>query len=102
MMRNYTLEFNLGTRQIEKNIVDDYAIRYHKFNGDAKVEIGYTGVLGLTLEADQWNRLVRIIKTEEVDRTGVKAIMSLTQPYLSSSAAAKLIDAIRANKIPRA
>jgi len=101
-MTKYTLEFNLRTKRVERNIQGDYAVRYFNSEGNTKVKLGHTNATGLTLDASNWNRFVRIIRNGEIDQTGMKAVMCLTQPYLSGISSARLTDSIRADKIPSA
>ncbi len=73
-MSKYLFEFNLETGKVSKNTMPDYAIRYYKSKNGIIVEIGDGYRHNLYLSAKHWNRILKIIKNDELDKSGIKAI----------------------------
>ena len=73
-MSKYLFEFNLETGKVSKNTMPDYSIRYYKSKNGIIVEIGDGYRHTLYLSAKHWNRILKIIKDDELDKSGIKAI----------------------------
>ena len=73
-MRNLFFEFNLETGKVAKSTAPHYAVRYCNGEEGTIVEIGDGYRHELFLEAEHWNRILKIIKDDELDQSGIKAI----------------------------
>ena len=71
-----------------------YAVRYIK--GDVVfVEVGDSYRHNITIEAKHWNRLLRIIRNNELDREGIDAIISLIESGLPEEYKETFIAAVK-------
>ena len=81
----YDFIFDLETG---KNVTDDnnalyfnYCIRYYNTENGPKVDISNNRLgSGVVLEAKHWNRLLRIIRDDELDKSGIEAIIKPLVP----------------------
>lgn len=74
-MDDYIFEFNLETGREEESTWGIYAIRYHKTEEGIKVEVGDGYRHYFIVDATYWNRILKIIKGNELDKDGVDAIV---------------------------
>ncbi|MBI2656083.1 hypothetical protein HYX06_06705 [Candidatus Woesearchaeota archaeon] len=96
----YLFEFNLRTRKASKNTSPEYAVRYLKSKDGLMVEIGDGYRHELWLDAKYWNRIIRIIKNDQLNKSGIQAITSgLMGHCLPKKYEKNLIFAIKKNKI---
>lgn len=93
-------EFNLETGEISEDTMPNYAVRYYKSKNGTIVEIGDGYRHNLSLKAKHWNRILKIIKNDELDKSGVKAITcGLMEHCLPEEYEKNLISAIKARII---
>ena len=96
-MSKYIFEFNLETGKVSKDTVPHYAIRYYKSKNGIIVEIGDGYRHTLYIIAKHWNRILKIIKNDELDKSGIKAITrGLMDHCLPEEYEKNLISAIKA------
>jgi hypothetical protein len=99
-MINYIFEFNLEENKVSKDTWGRYAVRYYETDIGIMVEIGDGYRHELHLEAKHWNRILRIIRDDELNESGVKAIVEGLMWYcLDDDYGDNFISAIRAGKI---
>lgn len=73
-MRTYIFEFNLETGEVSEDTMPNYAVRYYQSTNGVTVEIGDGYRHNLHLKAEHWNRILKIIKNSELDKSGIQAI----------------------------
>ena len=96
----YLFEFNLETGKIDKDTTPRYAVRYYKSKAGVIVEIGDGYRHNSHINANHWNRILKIIKNDELDKSGIWAITrGLMEPYLPEEYEKNLISAIKTGKI---
>ena len=99
-MNLYFFEFDLEIAKISKNTIPHYAVRYYKTKNGVMVEIGDGYRHELHLSAKHWNRIIKIIKNDELDKSGIKAIIQgLMGHCLPKEYEKNLISAIKAGII---
>lgn len=99
-MGRFFFEFNLETRRVEKDTIPDYAVRYYKSKNGTIVEVGDGLRHTLFIYGKHWNRILKIIKNGELDKSGVKAITrGLMERGLPEEYEENLISAIKAGII---
>lgn len=102
-MSTHYFEFNLETGKVSKDTMPDYAVRYYKSENGIIVEIGDGYRHNLHIKARHWNRILRIIKDDELDKSGIKAITrGLMEHCLPEEYEKNLISAIKAGTIKEA
>lgn len=96
----YFFEFDLEKVKISKITTPHYAVRYYNAANGIMVEIGDGYRHELFLSAKHWNRILRIIKNDELDKSGIKAITrGLMGHCLPKEYEKNLISAIKAGRI---
>lgn len=96
-MSRFFFEFNLETSKVENGTIPDYAIRYYKSENGPIVEIGDGLRHTLFIHGRHWNRILKIIKNDELDKSGIKAITrGLMEHCLPEEYEKNLIAAIKA------
>jgi len=75
-MSNYIFEFNLETGKVENDTIPRYAVRYYEIENGIMAEVGDGYRHMIKLDAKHWNRILKIIKNDELDKDGIKAITS--------------------------
>lgn len=96
---DYFFEFNLETGKVSKDTNWDYAVRYYNSENGPRVEIGNYRYDSLLLP-EHWNRILRIIKDEELDQSGIEAIIrGLMGCYIPTEYEDNFISAIKAGII---
>lgn len=99
-MTKFIFEFDLRTAQKSKETLGQYAIRYFNSENGPIVEIGDGFRHEIYIKADYWNRILRIIKDDELDQSGIEAIVKgLMGEAVPENYAGNLISAIKENKI---
>lgn len=99
-MSEYVFEFNLETGKEEKNTWGVYAVRYYKSDESIKVEIGDGYRHQLRIDAIHWNRILRIIKNNELDKDGIDAVVKgLMGHALPEEYTENLISAVKKERI---
>lgn len=74
----------------------EYAVRYYKFRNGTIVEIGDGYRHYIHISAKHWNRILKIIKYNELDKSGIKAITrGLMGNFLPKEYEKNLISAIK-------
>ena len=97
---SYFFEFNLETGKVSKNTTPHYAVRYYRSKNDIMVEIGDGYRHELQIDAKHWNRILKIIKNDELDKSGIQAITrGLMRHCLPKEYEKNLISAIKAGII---
>lgn len=95
-MKHCFFEFNLRTQKVSNDTMPEYAVRYYKFRNSSMVEIGDGYRHYICLNAKHWNRILRIIKYDELDKSGIKAITrGLMENFLPKEYEKNLISAIK-------
>lgn len=103
-----TFIYNLEDKEEVKNIDKYkrgvfYGIRYFKSNKGTIVELGDGYRHEMFLEAKYWNRILRIIKNDEIDKEGIDAVVfGLMKTGLHMDYAKNLISAIKKGIIKEA
>ena len=96
----YFFEFNLETGKVSKDTIPQYAVRYYTTDKGPMVEIGDGYRHELFLDTKHWNRILRIIINDELDKSGIQAITrGLMAHCLPKEFEKNLISAIKAGKI---
>ncbi len=99
-MNIHFFEFDLETGKKSKNTIPHYAVRYYNTENGRMVEIGDGYRHELHLSAEHWHRILRIIKNDELDKSGIKAITrGLMACCLPEEYEGNLISAIKTGKI---
>ena len=95
-------EYDLEKAEVSSDAGISYAVRY--FKEDAIfVEIGDRYRHNILIKAKHWNRLLRVIRNDELDSEGIAAVISLLRSGLREEYEATLIKAIKSGaKIGRA
>jgi len=73
-MDPYFFEFDLQTGKVSEDSVPHYAVRYYNTESGPMVLIGDGYRHKLRLNAKHWNRILKLIKNNELDESGVEAI----------------------------
>lgn len=94
-------EFNLETgKESKKATCPHYAVRYCQEDGVSYVEIGDGYRHELVLDTVHWNRILRIIRDNELDKEGIDAITKgLMRLCLYPNYVDVLVTAIKEGKI---
>ena len=75
-MINYNFIFNLETGELSKeDPCPDYSIKYYKSKNGKMVEIGDGYRHEIIIKGKYWNRILKIIKEDELDKSGIEAIV---------------------------
>ena len=99
---SYFFEFNLKTGKVSKNTIPEYAVRYYRTKNGIIAELGDGYRHMLHLSAKHWNRILRIIKNNELDKAGIQAITrGLMGHCLPKEYENNLISAIKSGKIKK-
>ena len=94
-MRENTFEFDLENGEISRDTWGHYAIRYYPSEAGMMVEVGDGYRHNIILEGKYWNKILRIIRDNELDEEGIKAIIrGLMSRGLSEEYEEKFITAI--------
>ncbi len=102
-MTECVFEYDLENEKVDKNIVGRYSVIYRKTDVGIVVEIGDGYRHEIWLEAEHWNRILKIIKNDELDNAGINAIVrGLMRPGLYEDYANNLIKAIKKGEIKEA
>jgi len=95
-------EFDLETGKVSKNVTPHYGVRYYDTENGQMVEIGDGYRHELHIEAKHWNRIIGIIKNNELNKSGIEAITSgLMKHCLPEDYEKNLISAIKSGKIKK-
>ncbi|MBI4095612.1 MAG: hypothetical protein HY438_01990 [DPANN group archaeon] len=106
----YDFIFNLKTGKLHKpkkndntfkrDAFGDYAVRYrYTTSGSSIAEIGDGYRHECMIAGGYWNRLLKIIREEEVDASGLEAILSLLSDGLPKEYEKTFVTAVKAGKI---
>src|SRR3989344_2818215 len=76
-----------------------YGIRYYKTDEEIIVEIGDGFRHEIFLKAEHWNRLIKVIRNNELDESGINAIIGLLRAGLREEFKDNFISAIKNGKI---
>ena len=75
-MINYNFIFNLETGKVcKKDPCPSYSIKYYNTKNGKMVEIGDGYRHEITINGKYWNRILKIIKDEELNKGGIEAII---------------------------
>lgn len=80
-MDPYFFEFDLQTGEISDDTRPHYAVRYRDTANGIIVNIGDGYRHDLDIEAKHWNRIIKIIKNDELDKSGINAILEGLMGY---------------------
>ena len=99
-MPRYIFEFDLEKNKISKNTCPHYAIRYYDDENSILVEVGDGYRHYIKMEAEYWDRILEIIKNNELDRGGIRAIIrGLMRVGLREEYEENFLNAIKEGKI---
>ena len=100
-MDPYFFEFDLEIGEISADSVPHYAVRYYNTeSGGHMVLIGDGYRHMLHLNAEHWNRILKIIKNNELDESGIKSItQGLLGHCLPEEYEKNLISGIKTGKL---
>lgn len=95
-MSYYFFEFDLETGKISSDTCPHYAVRYYRTKRGFIVDIGDGYRHNLHIDSKYWNRILKIIKKGELDKSGIKAITrGLMEHCLPEEYEKNLISAIK-------
>lgn len=60
---------------VEKRTLFSCAVRYYNTDNGVMVEIGDSYRHNMSIEAKYWNRIIKIIKDDELDKSGIDAVI---------------------------
>ncbi len=99
-MVDYVFEFDLEKGEISEDTFGKYAVRYYNTVNGKKVELGDGYRHEIYLEAKYWNKILRIIRDDELDKEGIRAITKgLMYEGLPEEYERTLIDAIKSRVV---
>ena len=78
-MDGYFFQFDLEEKRVAKKESWHYGVRYFMTAVGSRVQIGDAYRHYLILEPRHWNRVLRIIKNDELDKSGVEALLALME-----------------------
>lgn len=100
-MAPYTFVYDLEKERVSKNSDWGYGIRYSSTQRGVMVEVGDGYRHEMFIQATHWNRLLRIIRDDEVDRSGIDAIVGgLMGGCLPEKYSSRFIRAVKDGTIP--
>ena len=74
-MAGYVFEFDLEENKISKKTVPYYAVRYYATEKGILVEIGDGYRHEIRLKGKYWDRILKIVRNNELDDSGIKALI---------------------------
>lgn len=95
----YFFEFDLETGKTAKSTSPHHAIRYYNTENGPMVEIGDGYRHELFLEVRYWNRILQIIRDDELNQEGIEAITKGLMRNCLSEYEDNLISAIKSGII---
>ncbi len=105
----YDFVFNLQTNSLHKpdpknrlfsdSAWGDYCVRYQTTPHGKFVEVGDGYRHEVTVEGSHWNRLLKIIREDELNASGLEAVLSLMSYGLPEEYEQTFVNAVRAGKI---
>lgn len=93
-----TFEYDLEEGKVSTDTGIRYAVRYVKADV-VFVEIGDSYRHNIFIEPKHWNRLLKIIRNDELDREGVDAITSLMEAGLPEEYKETFIAAVKSGAL---
>lgn len=110
--RIYNFVFNLQTNSLHKpdpknrlnflfyeSAWGDYCVRYQTTPHGKFAEVGDGYRHEITVEGRQWNRLLKLIREDELDASGLEAVLSLMSDGLPAEYKNTFVDAVKTGKI---
>jgi len=70
-------------------------VRYYKTNNGPVVEIGDGYRHGVFIDGKYWNRILKIIRDEELDKNGIKTVLNLMSAGLREEYWREFIKAVK-------
>lgn len=99
-MTGYVFEFDLEENKVSSRTCPNYAIRYFKSENGILVDVGDGYRHEVRMEGKYWDRILRIIKNDELDDSGIKALIrGLMRAGLSEEYEENFLKAIKEGKI---
>jgi len=97
----YLFEYDLEKGEVVRHTHGNYSVKYYNSQRGVMVEIGDGYRHELHLEPRHWNRLVRLIREDELDASGIEAITHglMKDCLYDGKYAASLIKGIKEGKI---
>lgn len=74
-MKGYVFEFDLKKMEESNETFGIYAVRYYQSENGIFVEIGDGYRHQIRLEAEYWNRILKILRDNELDKKGREALL---------------------------